>query len=96
MLQHLSNADIAGFLDKVKGVYKYLVLTEHLPADDQFPPNLDKPSGPDIRLYCRQPSGVVLTSPPFDFAPRASTVLCEVADTDSGIESRLRTTVYEL
>jgi hypothetical protein len=62
VLQHLSNAQVERVLTNCKG-YRYLLVTEHLPIGDGAVPNLDKPHGPDIRLYDR--SGVFLDLPPF-------------------------------
>jgi hypothetical protein len=75
VLQHLSNADIGAVLAKI-GAYKYAIITEHLPAGRPFRPNIDKPSGADIRLWL--PSGVVVTEPPFSLQPLSQQVLCEV------------------
>jgi SAM-dependent methyltransferase len=50
VLQHLSNRDIAGFVRRVAGACRHLVVTEHWPALDGFTPNAVKPSGSDIRL----------------------------------------------
>lgn len=62
VLQHLSNSQIQGVLDNCRG-YRYLLVTEHLPVGQGAVPNLDKPHGPDIRLYER--SGVFVDQPPF-------------------------------
>jgi SAM-dependent methyltransferase len=62
VLQHLSNAQIERVLTNCKS-YRYLLVTEHLPVGNAAVPNLDKPHGPDIRLYDR--SGVFLDLPPF-------------------------------
>jgi SAM-dependent methyltransferase len=61
VLQHLSNAEIADVVEKLKQ-YTYLILTEHLPGDD-FTPNVDILSGQGTRL--KKQSGVVLTEAPF-------------------------------
>jgi hypothetical protein len=61
VLQHLSNAEIARVLENCRH-YRYLIVTEHLPVAGGTP-NLDKPHGPDIRLY--DGSGVFLELPPF-------------------------------
>lgn len=50
VLQHLSNSQIQSTIAKIPGTYRYLVLTEHLPASGTFVPNLDKPAGPHTRL----------------------------------------------
>jgi SAM-dependent methyltransferase len=89
VLQHLPNAMILALLPKL-AAYRWLVLTEHLPAKPGFKPNLDKPLGPDIRL--RQDSGVDLCAAPFDLVPMETQVLCE-ARQYGGL---IRTTVYRL
>lgn len=90
VLQHLSNSKIAAVLDKVRRTYRYLVLTEHLPAASGFTPNLDKPTGHQIRMMFG--SGVVLTAAPFNLAPVVEQVLCEVGEFGGVI----RTTAYTL
>jgi 2-polyprenyl-3-methyl-5-hydroxy-6-metoxy-1,4-benzoquinol methylase len=88
VLQHLSNEQVKNALQKVTSNYKYLILTEHLPGSDDFVHNVDKPAGPTTRL--RGNSGVVLTSPPFNLAPKAQKVLCQV----SVASTLIRTTLY--
>jgi hypothetical protein len=77
VLQHLSNADIARVVPKL-AAYRYVIVTEHLPSNAGFVPNLDKPTGFDIRLHCE--SGVVLTEKPFGFVPSSSRLLCQVPE----------------
>jgi hypothetical protein len=92
VLQHLSNRQIQSTIAKIPGAYRYLVLTEHLPASETFVPNIDKPVGPQTRLDAgRSPSGVVLTEPPFNLTASRSRVLCEVRD----YLGLIRTTLYE-
>lgn len=62
VLQHLSNDEIHRVLDNCRH-YPYLIVTEHVPVGSSAVPNLDKPHGPDIRLY--DGSGVFLELPPF-------------------------------
>lgn len=90
VLQHLSNADIAQGLERLQGRCRFLVVTEHVPARVDFPPNQDKPSGASIRVDFG--SGVVLTESPFDLARESEEVLCEVPEYD-GI---VRTIAYGL
>jgi SAM-dependent methyltransferase len=90
VLQHLSNSQVADALARITGRYKYLVLTEHLPKNRDFTPNLDKPAGPDIRL--RMGSGLDLRKPPFDLQVVREQTLCEVTE-DNGI---IQTKLYEL
>ena len=90
VLQHLSNEQIQRAVGQIAARYKYLVLTEHLPASDTFAHNLDKPVGGDIRLGFN--SGIVLTSAPFNLQVQEAVVLCEVAESD-GI---IRTILYRL
>jgi Methyltransferase domain len=90
VLQHLSNAEIAAALPRIAQRYRYMVLTEHLPAVDDFIPNIDKKAGADIRLD--QGSGLVLTQPPFSLNPLETLRLCEVPE----FNGRVQTTVYTL
>jgi hypothetical protein len=89
VLQHLPNAMILSLLPKL-AAYRWLILTEHLPSDPDFPPNLDKPLGPDIRL--RLGSGVELCVAPFLLPARDARVLCDVPQ-GGGL---IRTTLYRL
>lgn len=77
VLQHLSNADIARIVVKF-AAYKHVIVTEHLPSLEGFRPNIDKPTGFDIRL--KSSSGVVLTDAPFHLAVGSARVLCEVPE----------------
>jgi hypothetical protein len=69
--------------------YRYIVLTEHLPAAVNFDVNIDIPVGAGIRLSLG--SGVILTRGPFNFIPMKETVLCEVEE-EGGL---IRTILYE-
>jgi SAM-dependent methyltransferase len=89
VLQHLSNAHILRALPQLAN-YKYVVVSEHLPAAPNFVPNLDKPAGADIRLDIA--SGVVLTQPPFNLAVKDEHILCEVQEFNGVI----RTIVYTM
>ena len=89
VFQHLSNEQIVAALEKIVSSCRFLVVTEHLPRSKLFRPNLDKPTGPDIRL--RINSGVVLTEPPFNLQATREEVLCEVAE----YGGRIRTTLFE-
>lgn len=82
VLQHLSNETIVRAVSALSSKYEYLVVTEHLPTNPGFQPNIDKMTGPDNRVKLN--SGVVLTSPPFNLEPHDSIKLCEVAD-DGGL-----------
>jgi len=66
VLQHLSNSQISSVLKKItKYKYKYVLVTEHYPAPFvKSQPNLDKPHGPDTRIYDN--SAVYLDLPPFN------------------------------
>jgi SAM-dependent methyltransferase len=89
VLQHLSNKLILDAIRKIQSKYRYLLLTEHLPASNSFVPNIDKPTGPDIRL--RFDSGVVLTRPPFNIQPKRDVVLCEALVSGTLIQTRAYT-----
>jgi SAM-dependent methyltransferase len=90
VLQHLSNQQILKLIPKLQASYSYLVLTEHLPKSNTFPPNIDKPAGPDIRLPYN--SGIVLTKPPFNLQIFDEQLMCE-AEEQNGV---IRTTKYML
>lgn len=89
VLQHLPNHMILSLVPRLSA-YRWLVLTEHLPASADFVPNLDKPLGPGIRL--EQGSGVDLCAEPFCLAVEDSQVLCEVPQYGGVV----RTTLYRL
>jgi Methyltransferase domain len=89
VLQHLANVQIAKVLAKLQQ-YRFWVVTEHLPADAAFIPNLDHEFGSGIRVT--RNSGVVLTAPPFNLKIGTERELCRVHD-GSGI---IKTTAYGL
>lgn len=89
VLQHLPNGMIVKLIPKLYA-FRWLVLTEHLPPNPDFPPNLDKPIGPGIRMALG--SGVDLCARPFSLKVQSAQVLCEVPQF-GGI---IRTTAYRL
>jgi len=89
VLQHLDNARISKLVKKLS-MYKFLVLTEHLPAAATFRPNVDKQIGAGTRLGLS--SGIVLTAPPFNLQVKSQRVLCEVPE-GSGV---IRTIALQL
>lgn len=74
VLQHLSNIEVQNFLTKLT-VFKYIVLTEHLPFGN-FEPNKDIISGQGIRL--KKQSGINILKPPFTFKVKKQTELLSV------------------
>jgi hypothetical protein len=90
VLQHLSNDDISKFTKSIPRVFSYLLLTEHLPSENDLLANKDKLSGTDIRLGSG--SGVVLTQPPFNMNFKSETKLLSVPQFGGSIV----TTLYEL
>jgi SAM-dependent methyltransferase len=90
VLQHLNNEQIFRFISKI-GIYKTVVVTEHLPAGP-FRPNLDKIVGAGIRLHGIEPSGVDLAETPFSIHHQGKEILAEMAEGDSLI----RVTAYQL
>ena len=93
VLQHLRNEQIHKFLAKLQGKFQYLILTEHLPESENFVPNIDKRTGPDIRVFFN--SGVVLTEEPFCLKYKSVTTLCDVHVT-AGVGGRIQTNLYTL
>lgn len=90
VLQHLSNKDIINFITNVVGKCKYLIVTEHLPATDNFTSNIDKPAGPNIRLGIG--SGIVLTDNPFNLVVDDKKELCVIPQ----YGGKIVTTVYTM
>jgi hypothetical protein len=90
VLQHLSNDNISLILPKIARSYQHLILTEHLPVEHSFEPNIDKTSGPDNRLALH--SGIVVTHPPFSLTVVDQRKLCEVPE-GGGV---IVTTLYQL
>jgi len=90
VLQHLSNEQIGELVPKLPTNYKYLILTEHLPKSTGFAPNINKPTGPDIRVEYN--SGIVLTKPPFNLRVLNEKLVCEA----KVCNSRICTTLYQL
>lgn len=84
VLQHLSNDDIQKGLQNIIPNCKYLILTEHCPAQKNHTPNLDKPTGPDIRAVLN--SGIDITAPPFNYKLQ-SEIICEVPDALGSIKT---------
>ena len=77
VLQHLSNAQVGAVLGKLSA-YQWAVITEHIPKQHDFRPNVDKPIGPGTRL--RSASGIAVTRAPFHFAVRGERTLCAIED----------------
>jgi SAM-dependent methyltransferase len=93
VLQHLDNESIAKFVEKLAPrPYKYLIVTESEPSGGRFTANLDKPTGPGIRL--QQNSAIVLTAPPFCLRPTAEKVLCAVETPHGRHPQLVKTTCY--
>lgn len=66
----------AAVLQKTKK-YRYVLVTEHYPTPSvKSRPNLDKPHGPDTRIYDN--SAVYLDQPPFNVPPESITLVSEV------------------
>jgi hypothetical protein len=82
VLQHLSNEQISKFIAHAPSIYKFLIVTEHLPSQRNFKHNVDKLTGPGTRMG--HESGVVLTSPPFSLQPKLVKELCRVKSVDTG------------
>ena len=90
VLQHLSNTEIQCIVPKL-GIYKYLIVTEHLP-DGSFKPNLNIISGQGTRL--KKQSGVDLTAPPFDMKVQEAQQLLSVRSITFG--GHVVTTLYKM
>lgn len=96
VLQHLSNSEIKSFVEKInkKSPYKFLLITEQLPLKKSFIPNLDKPSGPKIRLGID--SGIILDQHPFNLKYISKKNILEINQENSRRDSVIVSTLYEL
>lgn len=96
VLQHLSNREIALFVEKlnVTKPYKYIVITEHLPFSSDFIPNIDKPNGPNIRVGLD--SGVILHAPPFQLNYKEKHEICTVEDSNGDRKAVIKSFLYVL
>ncbi|MAB38512.1 MAG: SAM-dependent methyltransferase [Aequorivita sp.] len=90
VLQHLSNAEIQGIVNKL-AAYKYVILTEHIP-NGAFKPNKDIISGQGNRLKVK--SGVDLLATPFNLKPKEETLLSAVVLNDG--KGIIKTTLLQL
>jgi len=96
VLQHLSNENIMMFVDSLKKdcPYQYLIVTEHISINKNSIPNLNKPTGPGIRIGIN--SGVVLDEPPFNLAYIEKKLLLDTPQDEGGFESSIRTVMYRI
>jgi len=96
VLQHLSNAEIKKFVDYLNKVkpYRYLLVTEHIPSEKGFVPNIDKPSGSNIRFLLN--SGIELHKVPFLLEYKSKRIICQVNKKTVGADAVIRSTLYEL
>lgn len=90
VLQHLSNKEVQQIVKKLD-VFKYVVLTEHVPEGD-FAPNKDIISGQGIRL--KKQSGLDLLAPPFNLKVKEKKQLLSVPDKES--KGVIVTTLYKM
>lgn len=89
VFQHLSNQEIQQILGKLF-VYKYLILTEHIPVRE-FTPNIDIIANSQNRL--KYNSGVNVLAEPFSLKVKAFKVLNELILDDN---SQIVTTLFML
>lgn len=96
VLQHLCNADIQYFVSKLQSdkPYRYLVVTEHVSLQAQDRPNIDKPTGPGIRV--EKKSGVDLAEAPFNLAFVERSEILSIAQDNDLVKARIVTTLYRL
>ena len=96
VLQHLSNREIKKFVDYLNEVkpYKYLLVTEGLPFEKGFKPNIDKPSGSDTRFLLN--SGIELHKDPFLLKYKSKNIICQVNKKMVGANGIIRSTLYEI
>jgi len=90
VLQHLSNAEVQRILNKLIA-YKYIILTEHIPAGD-FIPNKDIISGQGTRL--KKESGLNILAKPFQFKVKEQQQLLSITLKD--FKGVIETTLYRV
>ena len=90
VLQHLSNAQIKSILKKINLNYGYLILTEHLPKEENFVANVDIPVGHLIRANVN--SGLNIEKPPLNFKAKNKKIIDEISHSGG----KIQTIVYEL
>jgi hypothetical protein len=90
VLQHLSNAEVQSIVSKL-AAYKYVILTEHVPAG-AYTPNTDIISGQGTRR--KKQSGIDLLAPPFHFKIKDEKQLLSVVLKEA--EGVINTTLYVL
>jgi Methyltransferase domain len=88
VLQHLNNESIAKIVKKL-WKFENILITEHLPSELKFHPNIDINTGPGIRLTHN--SGVVIHEAPFSFTGYSSKTLLDIP----GYGGRIVTTHYK-
>ena len=74
--------------------YRYLLVTEHIPSEKGFIPNIDKPSGSNIRFLLN--SGIELHKDPFLLEYKSKRIICQVNKKTVGADALIRSTLYEL
>jgi len=77
VLQHLKNDDISSILRKIDA-YKFALISEHIPITKDAEPNLEKSTGPHIRM--RSNSGVFIDKPPFSVKNTSTFFECRADD----------------
>ena len=96
VLQHLSNREIKKFSDYLNKVkpYQHLLITEGLPFEKGFKPNIDKPSGSDTRFLLN--SGVELHKEPFLLEYKSKSIICQINKKIVGADGIIRSTLYKI
>ena len=91
VFQHLTNSQIIKVIEKIKNNFNYLIVTEHLPSEDNFVHNLEIPKVGEWR--CGINSGVVLSSTPFNLNKDFERTLIQVVgDKSFGV---IKTTLHK-
>lgn len=96
VLQHLSNAEINLFIAHLlrEKPYRYMLVTEHIPNEDDFIANIDMPTGKGVRVSFG--SGVELDKPPFNLNYKSKNIILEIQEPVNDVPAVLRSTLFEL
>ena len=91
VLQHLNNSSIHNFLNNIKGKFKYLIITEHVPYND-YKKNLDRISGGFLGNY----SGIYLEEEPFKMDYQKKEELLSIPISKNLDDGLIKTILYEI
>tara|TARA_B110000305_G_C19398220_1_gene618662 strand:+ start:919 stop:1683 length:765 start_codon:yes stop_codon:yes gene_type:complete len=91
VLQHLNNSSILKFLKNIRGKFKFLIVTEHVPYND-YKKNLDRISGGFLGNY----SGIYLEEEPFNMSYLSKEELLSIPVSKKLEDGLIKTILYKI